>query len=114
MARLPNAIKAIIETEKLRGYILSSTHPVGRFKAAIFRRLGYSTENWEVFERSLRELILTQDASEAEESRYGKKYIVEGLLVGPSGGTMQIVTVWVILKGENIPRFITAYPGGLR
>ncbi len=114
MTRLPNAEKAIIEAEKLRGYILSSTHPVGRFKAAIFRKLGYSAKNWEAFERSLRDLILTQDAEEVEESQYGKKFIVEGTLTGPSGDTMQIVTVWVILKGENVPRFITAYPGGLR
>ncbi len=114
MARLPKAEKAIIETEKLRGYILSSTHPVGRFKAAFFRRLGYSAENWEAFEWSLRDWILTQDAAEVEESRYGKKYIVEGPFAGPSGDTMQIVTVWVILKDEIVPRFITAYPGGLK
>ena len=86
---------------------------MGRFKAAVFRGLGYSTENWEAFERNLRNLILAQDTREAEESQYGKKYIVGGRFAGPSGDTMQIVTVWVILKGENIPRFITAYPGGL-
>lgn len=114
MARLPNAEKAIIETEKLRGYILSSTHPVGRFKAAFFRRLGYSTRDWEAFEQSLRGLILTQDATEITESRYGKKFVVEGSVTSPSGDSMQIVTVWVILKGQNIPRFVTAYPGGLQ
>ena len=114
LARLPNAEKAIIEAKKLSGYILSSTHPVGRFKAAFFRRLGYSAENWEAFELSLRDLIITQDALELEESRYGKKYIVEGSFAGPSGSTMQIITVWVILKGESAPRFITTYPGGLR
>jgi len=100
LARLPNAEKAIIEAEKLRGYILSSTHPVGRFKAAFFRRLGYSAENWETFERSLRSLILTQDATEAEKSRYGKKYIVEGSFAGPSGVTMQIVTYGLYLKAR--------------
>ncbi len=114
MARLPNAEKAIIETEKLRGYILSSTHPVGRFKAAFFRRLGYSAENWEAFERSLRDLILTQDTRGVEESQYGNKFVVEGTFAGPSGDTVQIVTVWIILKGENVPIFITAYPGGLQ
>lgn len=114
LARLPNAEKAIIETEKLRGYILSSAHPVGRFKAAFFRRLGYSAENWEVFARSLRNLILTQEAREAEESQYGKKFVVEGNLAGPSGGTVQIVTVWIILKDEEAPIFITAYRGGLK
>jgi hypothetical protein len=114
LARLPRADKAIIESEKLSGYILSSVYPVGRFKATLFRKLGYTSENWELFGNSLRELILTHDATEVEESRYGKKYIVEGPLAGPSGDTMQVVTVWIILKDETIPRFITAYQGGSR
>lgn len=112
MTILPNAEKAIIEVEKLRDYILSSTHPVGQFKAAVFRRLGYSAENWEAFEEILRALILSHDAVEMEENQYGKKFIVEGLFDGPSGQSMQIVTVWVILKGESVPRFVTAYPRG--
>ncbi len=114
MAILPSAERAIIDAEKLYGYILSFDHPVGRFKAAFFRRLGYSAENWEAFERYLRELILSQDATKVEESRYGQKYTVEGPLADSSGETVQIVTVWVILKGEDVPRFVTAYPGGLR
>jgi len=114
LAMLPNAERAIIDAEKLYGYILSFAHPVGRFKAAFFRRLGYSAENWEVFEQTLRGLILSQDATKVEESQYGQKFIVEGPFAGSSGETVQIVTVWVILKDENVPRFITAYPGGLR
>ena len=112
MARLPNAEKAIIEAEKLRGYVLSFSHPVGRFKAAFFQRLGYTAENWETFELSLREVILSQDVSQIEESRYGRKFIVEGPFAGSSGEMVQIVTIWVILKGESVPRFITAYPRG--
>ena len=114
MARVPNAERAIIDDEKLRSYILSSAHPVGRFKAAFFQKLGYSAENREVLERHLREQILSQEVTRVEESRYGQKFIVEGTLASPGGEAVQIVTVWVILKGENIPRFITAYPGGLR
>jgi hypothetical protein len=114
LARLPNADRAIIDADKLCGYVLSSAHPVGRFKAAFFRKVGYSAENWETFQRHLRELILSRDVTGIEESRYGRKFIVEGPLLGPDGETVQIVTVWVILKGENTPRFVTAYPGGLR
>ena len=114
MAKLPYAEIAIIEGEKLRGYVLSSAHPVGRFKAAFFSRFGYSAENWEAFEGRLRELILSQDVTRVEETRYGRKFVVEGSLASLSGETVQIVTVWVILKGESIPRFVTAHPGGLR
>jgi hypothetical protein len=38
---IPNAERAIVEAAKVRDYLLSSTHPVGRFKAPFFARLGY-------------------------------------------------------------------------
>lgn len=112
--KVPNAERAIIDAEKLRSYVLSPSHPVGRFKAAFFTRLGYSPANWEEFEQQLREQIRSQDAAEVEESPYGRKFIVQGPLTGPSGETVQLVTVWVILEQEGIPRFVTAYPGRRR
>jgi hypothetical protein len=114
LARLPNADKAIIDRDKIRGYVLSSTHPVGRFKAAFFGRFGYSAEKWMEFEQRLRELILSQDVAAVEETQYGRKYVVEGSIGTPAGKALEVVTVWVILKEQSIPRFITAYPGGLR
>ena len=114
MAKLPNVERAIIDAEKLRDYLPSSAHPVGRFKAVFFKQMGYSPENWAVFEQHLREQILSQDVTKVEESSYGQKFIIEGPLAGSAGEAVQIVTVWVILKGESIPRFVTAYPGGLR
>jgi hypothetical protein len=112
LAKLPNADKAIIEAGKLKDYILSPVHPVGRFKAAFFRKLGYSFANWEVLEQHLRDLILTEDFTKTEEIHYGKKFIIEGQLECPSGEKVKVVTVWVILEGDNIPRFVTVYPGG--
>ena len=43
--KLPNASGAIIEPAKLRDYLLSPAHPVGRFKAPFFVALGYSTRS---------------------------------------------------------------------
>jgi hypothetical protein len=52
--KLPNAEDAIIAPEKLRGYLLSTRHPTGRYKAALFRRLGYTDEQWALLEADLR------------------------------------------------------------
>jgi len=38
--KLPNSENAVVPPEKLRDYILSPVHPVGRFKSAFFRGLG--------------------------------------------------------------------------
>lgn len=44
--KLPERDRAIIDAEKLRDYLLSPSHPVGRFKAAFFASLGYTQANW--------------------------------------------------------------------
>lgn len=114
MARLPYAVKSRIEAEKIHEYLLSSTHPAGRFKAAFFQDFGYSAGDWDEFKECLRQLILSQDVIRIEETPYGQKCVVEGALESPSGELLPVVTVWIIPRGQGIPRFITAYPGGLR
>ena len=111
MAKLPNADKAIIEAGKLKDYILSPVHPVGRFKAAFFQKMGYSIANWEVLEQNLRDHILTEDVTNTEETPYGEKFTIKGWLECPKDEKVKVVTVWVILEGDNIPRFVTVYPG---
>ena len=108
--KLPNIDKAAISSDKLRDYLLSRSHPIGRFKAAFFNKLGFNADNWEIMEEALRS-VLKGDALEKDVTEYGNKYEIRGVITGPSGLSVEIVTVWIILKGEDHPRFITAYPG---
>jgi hypothetical protein len=41
---LPNADRALIDEARIREYLLSDAHPVGRFKAAFFRSLGFTLD----------------------------------------------------------------------
>ena len=107
--RLPNFENAIVPPEKLRDYILSPVHPIGRFKSVFFRGLGYSAEAYERLESDIRSLLVVE-AELAEANKFGSKYLVRGLLSGPNGRSGLIVTVWIILSGEAAPRFVTAYP----
>lgn len=109
--KLPNADNVIVPVEKLRDYLLSSYHPVGRFKARFFTALGYRSDEWTILEQDVRSL-LDNDATETDMTNYGQKYEVRGVIAGPSGKTAHIVTVWIVRHGEKVPRFITAYPGG--
>jgi hypothetical protein len=109
--KIPNAGRAIIEAAKLRDYLLSPSHPVGRFKAPFFTSLGYSQEHWARLEADLRAQHLVQDARSAASS-YGQKYEIQAILIGPSGRSAEVVSIWIILAGEDSPRLVTAYPGG--
>lgn len=85
MARVPNYEKAIIDPVKLKDYVLSDTHPIGRFKATSLQQMGYGQENWEQFAEDIRTQHLALDASLGERTVYGQKYIITGDVKGPSG-----------------------------
>ena len=51
---LPNCSKAVLAPEKLRDYLLSPAHPIGRYKALFFRTLGYDQTSWQQLETDLR------------------------------------------------------------
>jgi hypothetical protein len=107
--RLPNYERAILPVEKVRDYLLSDSHPIGRYKAAVFRSLGYESENSEVLVADLRKLLIF-DAAEVHSSEFGAKYAVRGTIRGPNGESGVIVSIWIVRNDEDFPRFVTAYP----
>jgi uncharacterized protein DUF6883 len=109
--KLPAAERAVIAPTKIRNYLLSTSHPVGRFKAPFFARLGYSSANWRRLEEDLLTLAVSADAELGKHSPYGQKYEIHGTLSGPSGRSAVVLTVWIILFGDDAPQFVTAYPG---
>ena len=112
MAKLPNYEKAFIDPAKIRNYILSPTHPIGRFKMALFQKMGYTDKNWKELVDDIKEHHLPLDAEPIEKTAYGQKYAIKGNIQGPNGKTVLFKSIWIILEGENISRFITIYPEG--
>ncbi len=108
--KLPAAERAVIARAKIRDYLLSTSHPVGRFKAPFFASLGYTSANWRRLEEDLLDLAVSCDAELGKDSPYGQKYEVRGILNGPSGRSAGVLTVWIILFGGNVPEFVTAFP----
>jgi hypothetical protein len=108
--RLPGAETAVVPVEKLVGYLLSLSHPVGRSKAVFFRSLGYDETNADLLAVGLISIVADNEVIETETTAFGTKYAVEGPLVTPGGVTTTLRTVWMIRTGEAAPRFVTAYP----
>jgi hypothetical protein len=111
---IPNAERAIIDPAKLHGYLLSSSHPVGRFKARFFTALGFSSDRWTELDSALRAQHLSQAAEGPSSTPHGEFYTVRAILIGPAGASARVVSVWCIRRGEDLPRFVTAYPGEAR
>ena len=108
---LPRGEHAIIDPQKLRDYVLSRMHPVGRFKAAFFASLGYEIDNWQDLDRALRTAASQAEAEPEERTTYGQKYRIRSMLGGPGERSAEIVSVWIILHDETTPRLVTVMPG---
>lgn len=107
---MPNGEQAFVPPEKLSGYLLSETHPIGKAKARFFRSMGFSVETAHLLEVQL--LAIARDAEPAtpSPSPHGQKYSVVGTVEAADGRRALIQTVWIIESSDERPRFVTAYP----
>jgi hypothetical protein len=110
--RIPFADRAVIDPIKLRDYLLSQKHPLGRHKARFFRALGYQRSNWARLDRDLRFQHLSGPVARSTETSHGTVYEIRAILKGPSGIRARLVSVWIVKRGEKHPTLVTAYPGG--
>ena len=107
--QIPGADRAIVESTKVRDYLLSPEHPIGRFKARVFASAGYRSDNWQQLQRDLQVVARSADAVLTRAEVYGQLFEIRAILQGPDG-TLSVLTVWILRTGESFPRFVTAYP----
>ena len=108
--RLPNAKRRIIPHRKVTEYLLQPLHPTGGPKARFFLGLGFNPERSEVLRNALGRIAEDGLVVETVGTPFGTKYVVTGRLETPLGQEEPVTTVWIILAGEDLPRFVTAYP----
>jgi hypothetical protein len=108
--KLPNYENAVIFETKIRGYLLSTKHRDGRSKAEFFTRLGFSSDAWEDLVKALLRHAAENEVAKIEDSPFGTRYVIEGVLLAPDRRGAVVRSVWFIERGEQIPRFVTAYP----
>ena len=108
--KLPNREKAYVPSSKLTDYLLSKTHPVGRWKRRFFSSIGFSETNVDLLEKGLVSIGNSEDIKDTVTSVKGTKYIIDGFLQSPTGGKVRIRTIWIIEADQDRPRLVTAYP----
>lgn len=106
---LPNAGAATIDPPKITEYLLNLSHPDGGPKAKFYIARGYILDNWTQLADDLRTHGTTHPVSTTITSVYGAKYTIEGPMTTPDGKSVVIRSVWIINKGEDVPRFVTGY-----
>ena len=79
--RLPGADRVRIDERKVRAYLLSPTHSVGRFKARVFAALGFDEGTADGFIAEVRRIAAEGEVSDVEDTEFGRKYTVPGRLI---------------------------------
>ena len=108
--KLPNYEDAVVSETKIRDYLLSTKHRDGRSKAEFFTQLGFSSDAWEDLGKALLRHAAENEVAKIEDSPFGTRYIIEGVLLAPDRTGAIVRSVWFIETGEQNPRFVTAYP----
>ena len=108
--KLPEGEKAIVDGRKIREYLVSRSHPAGRFKAQFFANLGFGPPNWQVVAPAILRRATNDDARHVEEAEHGRECSVPGTLTGPQGRSADVVSVWNVRVGDDGPRLVTVYP----
>jgi predicted ATP-grasp superfamily ATP-dependent carboligase len=108
--KLPNAERAIIPSDKLTDYLLSKSHLIGRWKARFFLSIGFSEAKADELKDALMYVAKTGEVKSAITTDFGVKYTLEGVILGPSGRSAAIRTVWIVETGQDRPRLITSHP----
>jgi hypothetical protein len=107
---LPNSSASIVKENKVKDYLLSTTHLEGKSKAKFFFEFGYSEDKPEELVDSLRTHASTQPIIETEENDHGTKYVLQCSISTPDGRSPCIITVWIIKREDVEPMLVTAYP----
>src|SRR5438132_14065202 len=72
--KLPSADRVQIDDRKIREYLLSRTHAVGRFKARFFAAVGFDETTATAFVAEIRRIAESGEVEETEEIEFGRKY----------------------------------------
>ena len=112
MARLPNVDRAVVDPRKITRYLLDPTHVQGGAgKSGFFMSFGFRRDRWELLRDALTHQARLHDlVAGPRATPHGEIYEIVGPLESPDGRNPFVLVAWMIRRGEDFPRFVTAIP----
>ncbi len=79
-------------------------------KSKFLNAAGFTLENSRILRQELKMLIGREKAVEERSDEYGTFYTVSGVLAGPTGTSVSMVTVWLRRRSDRGFQFVTLKP----
>jgi hypothetical protein len=108
--KFPVAEHAVAGREKIVDYLLNPAHPDNGGKAQFFTQPGFHRDRWEILATALKALAQTGEVISTSHSPHGEKFVVVGNIQSPDGKTLSVQSIWIVDKGQDTARLVTAYP----
>jgi hypothetical protein len=106
---LPNYPEAFIDITKLSEYCLSEEHPLGKFKAYLFKNeLGITKEHSLLLKDEILRGLVYSKAKKKREDHFGTRYSVN-IKIRIFEKEAMVCTAWIIRTEEDFPRLTTCY-----
>jgi hypothetical protein len=99
---------AIIPFEKLTKYLLVP-RPWDD-KSKYLGQAGFDQNNPDLLMAGIRSLAVGVEATNDGNNEYGTFYRLEGILVGPTGFALRVVTIWLRWHSDGSVHFVTLKP----
>ncbi len=107
---VPNSELALVAQEKIIDYLLNPTHAIGGAKEKFFSAFGFDRSDVDTFRAALLQHAVIREVQKELRTPYGTKYKLICAIETPDKRNPCIVTVWIIDRGSDVPKLVTAYP----
>jgi hypothetical protein len=105
---LPNPHLAVVDPAKVRQYLRSPIHPVGRHEVAVFEAAGYRWDDWQRLQTDLLRTAWMRTAAPIQ-TPLGREYRTDAMLLPPAGRRLAVRVIWLVRAGEDFPRLVTVF-----
>lgn len=107
--KLPNAENAILPEPKFTKYLFDENSEKGYPKGKAFiDRLGYSMDNWQKLQKTLKQGAMKYPAQYVDNNGYGDRYVQKMVLYGEKGTPANVIVAW-LRKPDGTINLTSAY-----
>ena len=112
--KMPNHTRAVTPVAKFTKYSLDYSNNNAAGKAEAYEKgLGYNKSNYHSLVAQIHNAVTSGTSPyQVTENEYGTKYKYRIEVTGPNGRTKNVIAVYQVDKGFDIPRLITNYLEG--
>ena len=84
--------------------------PIMAARQRFSKNSDFADPNRKTLAKALQKLARQAEITKSATSPHGEKYVIVGQVESPTGKAANVRTIWIVDKGRDMARLVTAYP----